>query len=365
MSLKIPILKLLFAINKECYIIRNRVIDNVKGFGIILVVLGHCMIFENPINRVIYSFHMPIFFICSGYVYNIKYSSMQKEFIKKKLKMLYDYFLIPIIIFLILSPLFFKFGFYNQSFTNLNNYLSISGLITYFIKSLIYLEDLPPLIAQVWFIRTLFIDIILFNFLNRLMKNNILKKQLIISIILLVICSILKYFKIEGLWLNLFISYPLIYFGYLLKKLNIINRLSNVLKPRVLNCLISFIVFLLMFLFSVLYSNNIVDFFTTRIDSLFYFTFMLFGGLLATYLISYTYGGKLLEFFGKNSIKILIIHGFILRSITLFLTNILNIPMDLRFHYVPPMNLPYTLLYFVLTISISSLIILIFNNFKK
>ena len=64
-----------------------------KGVGILLVILGHCMLFENPINRIIYSFHMPLFFILSGYVYNIKYKDLQKEFIFKKLKMLLYYFI--------------------------------------------------------------------------------------------------------------------------------------------------------------------------------------------------------------------------------------------------------------------------------
>lgn len=51
-------------------------IDNVKGIAILLVVLGHVIQFmycpsnfdQNPVFRVIYSFHMPLFFILSGCV---------------------------------------------------------------------------------------------------------------------------------------------------------------------------------------------------------------------------------------------------------------------------------------------------------
>lgn len=336
-----------------------------KGFGILLVVLGHCMIFENPINRVIYSFHMPLFFICSGYVYNIKYATMQKEFIIKKLKMLCYYFLIPIFIFLSLSPLFFKFGFYNHSFTNITSYLNVSDLVSYFLRGLFYLEDLPPLIAQVWFIRTLFLNIILFNFLNKILKKNVLKRQLIISLILIFIYLIFRHFEIEGQWLNLFISYPLIYFGFLLKNLNVLSKLSNIFKFRKINYLISNVLLLAMFIFSILFPQNTVDFFTSKIDNLFYLFVMLPLGLFSTYLISTSYKGKILEFFGKNSVEILIIHGIILRAITLFLNNILNIPMDLRYHYVPPMNATYILLYFILTIIITTLIILTINKLKK
>lgn len=39
---------------------RNETIDIMKGIGIILVMLGHQNL---PINTLIYSFHMPLYFI--------------------------------------------------------------------------------------------------------------------------------------------------------------------------------------------------------------------------------------------------------------------------------------------------------------
>ena len=48
-------------------------IDAVKGFGIILVILGHMTIPELA-RRCIFSFHMPLFFFISGYLYGGKYS---------------------------------------------------------------------------------------------------------------------------------------------------------------------------------------------------------------------------------------------------------------------------------------------------
>ncbi len=45
-------------------------IDSAKGIGVILVVLGHFLYQSNlpMLNRAIYSFHMPLFFILSGYL---------------------------------------------------------------------------------------------------------------------------------------------------------------------------------------------------------------------------------------------------------------------------------------------------------
>jgi polysaccharide biosynthesis protein PslL len=47
---------------------RNNTIDIAKGLGIILVVIGHSQfLFRNPeLFRIIFSFHMPLFFFLSG-----------------------------------------------------------------------------------------------------------------------------------------------------------------------------------------------------------------------------------------------------------------------------------------------------------
>ena len=46
---------------------RDRSIDIAKGIGIILVVYGHLV---NPIHREIFLFHMPLFFLLSGYFFS-------------------------------------------------------------------------------------------------------------------------------------------------------------------------------------------------------------------------------------------------------------------------------------------------------
>lgn len=61
---------------------RNDYIDFVKSVAIILVVIGHCiqcgsgslyfeeqLYFDNILFRVIYSFHMPLFMLLSGFLF--------------------------------------------------------------------------------------------------------------------------------------------------------------------------------------------------------------------------------------------------------------------------------------------------------
>lgn len=62
---------------------RNEIIDIVKGIAILLVVYGHIIqilyigagksFFEDNIEKVICSFHMPLFALVSGYLFYISY----------------------------------------------------------------------------------------------------------------------------------------------------------------------------------------------------------------------------------------------------------------------------------------------------
>lgn len=65
--------------------IRHRDIDNAKGIAILLVMLGHSItLMDNPLNTIILSFHMPLFFFLSGAVVDtdLNYGA----FIYKKVK---------------------------------------------------------------------------------------------------------------------------------------------------------------------------------------------------------------------------------------------------------------------------------------
>lgn len=63
--------KLLFYI--ICYMaVRNVQLDMAKGIAIILMIIGHCLLFGGTVRYLIFSFHMPFFFIFSGYFFRNK-----------------------------------------------------------------------------------------------------------------------------------------------------------------------------------------------------------------------------------------------------------------------------------------------------
>lgn len=77
---------------------RDTNIDFVKGLGIILLILGH--ISDGDLQRVIYSFHMPLFVIVSGYLF--KNPANKKNYIMKCVKdLVYPYVTFNILLILI------------------------------------------------------------------------------------------------------------------------------------------------------------------------------------------------------------------------------------------------------------------------
>lgn len=68
-------------------------IDACRGIAIILVLLGHN---NPPFVRAIYGFHMPLFFILSGYVYKDKHTNLS---LKEEIISLLKGYIIPYLIF--------------------------------------------------------------------------------------------------------------------------------------------------------------------------------------------------------------------------------------------------------------------------
>ena len=66
----------------------NTSVNYLKALGISLMVLGHSGIIDHEISF-IYMFHMPLFFIASGYCFKEKYLSAPRKYIYNKVKGIY------------------------------------------------------------------------------------------------------------------------------------------------------------------------------------------------------------------------------------------------------------------------------------
>ena len=144
---------------------RIKYLDYIKGFALLLVILGHIYIPTNPVKIWLCSFHIPLFFMVSGFLANNKRIDIRIT-IKKKLKSL----IIPYILF---GLVFFIFK------SKLNPSINLS--IENYIFSLLTTSNLGAL----WFLPTLFIIEVVFNALNKLKLHDSIK--ILITILLFLI----------------------------------------------------------------------------------------------------------------------------------------------------------------------------------
>lgn len=171
---------------------RDETVDALKGFGILTVVAGHCVfpfiLWINP-----YSFHMPLFFMISGFFLN--FHNAPFDFIKTKFQRL----MVPFFKYL----LFFSIICWLLHFTNLpltKNYTfsNTFGLFNFLIVPMLHNHNVYPILA-LWFVSTLFVAMVLVAFTRPyllLCSKNV--KYCVISMILLtVLISILSAFSVS------------------------------------------------------------------------------------------------------------------------------------------------------------------------
>lgn len=70
--------------------LRSKWIDVCKGIGIVLVVAGHKLKMPQPLVQFIYLFHMPLFFVLSGYLWKAQHNAREYAY-KKAIHLLVPY----------------------------------------------------------------------------------------------------------------------------------------------------------------------------------------------------------------------------------------------------------------------------------
>lgn len=177
-------------------------LDAVRGFAIILVILGHSGISEtNKIIYVwIYSFHMALFFTLSGYVFSVRKQKSYKEFVVKKIRTL----LVPYMFYQVLQIFF---GYIYSIILNGSNSQSI---IDKFFGMLFQLRG-SRYESSLWFLTCLFVMENIMYFLITISEKRIKlgmranRSKIIITgggvmAIVCVACAYNKYIRINLPW---------------------------------------------------------------------------------------------------------------------------------------------------------------------
>lgn len=193
---------------------KNRIeyMDIANGIGIILVIIGHMPIKNEYCRDFIYSFHMPLFFLISGYFF--KHTDN-----KKCLRKIFKSLIIPYVITCILIILYKIFRLVLQSnFSEIPNAFKIWGL-----ASLYGSGDGEHFgiisIGAIWFLLALAFATYFMNYIYN-------KKYRYLYVLFI---AYIGYKTSQFVWLPLSVQAGMVallyvYIGILMKKYNILNR---------------------------------------------------------------------------------------------------------------------------------------------
>ncbi len=118
----------------------------IKGICITLMVIGHTGCPEY-LGNVIYSFHMPCFFVVSGYLFKEKYILDKMNFLKRRIKGLYWEFIKWSLFFLLFHNAFYLIHFYNTTYSG-NDYVNQ-------IFKILTMTGTEQLLGGFWFLKDL------------------------------------------------------------------------------------------------------------------------------------------------------------------------------------------------------------------
>lgn len=295
----------------------NRVtwIDFFKGLGILLVVIGHSNI-PKILTWWIWSFHMPMFFFVSGFLFIPKRNPSFLLFLSKRVKMLLiPYFIYSIFIMFCFSSQFFKSDFKIEA----TSYIDFVNVLLYGWHGL-----------ALWFIPVLFLTEIIFFSIKKRIDNNYF------LIVILLIFSVLGYYLGEN---DLRIAYKLevvpmavvFYgFGYVSQ-----SYISNFIEKRKNGLLLILAAVLLTINVAFCFINNQrLDMCYNKMGNYIYTYISAIAGFLFMLLLSVFLSQQLrfsnpitiaLNFLGRNTLIILLLHQLIKIYLNLF---IVRLPFD-------------------------------------
>lgn len=128
--------------------IRDRRIDFLKGFGIILVVLGHIQI-SDILKSWLYLFNMPLFLALSGCVYKENRNKTINEFVKEKARQLLWPYAVYGIFYIVFEGVFSIFS------GEMNRQFIVKHVTAYIYGNYIW-ENNSDYIGVLWFLLALF-----------------------------------------------------------------------------------------------------------------------------------------------------------------------------------------------------------------
>ena len=269
---------------------RSGYIDFLKGLAIVFVVLGHCWLTPTDVIWLIYRFHMPLFFLISGYLLNNRMNVGFKVFFIKKARQI----LLPYSIFCL-----FSFCFSNVFLTNKPDVNE--GIQALFLSNK-YLNFINN--WALWYLPLFFITLIIFYLISKIKNRNI---HILIIVSLLIIAPIFQSFM-KGIYPKM--DTPLaihvlpaalacMLIGYMMKE----YKYNGVLHKRnAVNSILCIIIGIVGILLSLNSNESILEFESWK--------YLIGAFCIIQFLVWLTKNNnnKIFQYLGRNSIMIYGIH---------------------------------------------------------
>lgn len=350
---------------------RNQQIDVLRGIAIMLVVWAHVPL---PFGRIINFFHMPLFFIISGYLFR---GGGFEKFIKRKIERLYIPFVSVQVLFLVFRNILVELNIYNENSSWTKGKIESWG--GYF-EELIHIfcfDNCDLLLSPTWFLSVLFICSIMFWFIKKIVKD--LKLCLVICTICMLIGIILTEYEIGVDWLygreKINTSLVALFFYALGHNINMIGESCEktilfIMSKKVL-C-IGFILIGVVTLFCFDFILNMtVGMVNNAYSNVPGFLFCSILGCVLIYIVSCVIVKiELLKRFfcllSKYSLEIMIMHWFMAKGMSFLIIFIKSEPIEKLGYIVtlPNLNYIYYFIYFVWMLVASITVSILINKLK-
>lgn len=308
---------------------RNDTITIAKGIGIILVVISHSGL-PLPLNRFIFVFHMPLFFLVAGYCFKTAYCNAPLKFARRRARGLWWPFVKWNFVFILLHNTLYAMGIYDTAY-------DIHSHLTAIVQAVLMIKQ-EPMLAGFWFLAGLFFAsliswVILWATGCDIKKVSVWMAAMMICIILL---NMFLYDNRIVMRLSGFIHFA-IYFltGFVLKGIH--DRYKSTRKRLIATLILCLI---LTGAVSVYFPGAIFSLFTWQVPLRFVGSVAgVIGVLILSAHIPDGRVRRFLIFCGESTILILVWHFLAFKILTYTLINAYGLPHEYLLEYPVHMEL--------------------------
>jgi fucose 4-O-acetylase-like acetyltransferase len=299
-----------------------------KAIGICLIVLGHSFqeTSSSSIRSFVYLFHVPLFFIISGYFFRDTYIEQPLKLIINRIKSLWYPFFRWTLIFVLLHNVFFSVFIYSEKITFRNfpvPYYSYPDIFKKILDIFLFKRS-EPLLGAFWFLQCLFFCVIIYLSLNIIIKRFNLNKLILPLLILLI-------FFLGNAMYALNIRLPLLPWDIRLFCVTVLiyyigkiyEQFESKIPMNIFYAALSFAALLLIDKLNLIKIINIESTFGLSYKPVIY---LILAPILGSYFIFYISKNivkapikKVLNYIGKNTIAILALHFLAFKIVSLLI----------------------------------------------